>query len=71
MGKLLLGVVISKEIADEIKNKKFNNFRYTRSVQFKVLDLDSMQVEDAGINDINNIVNFKFDVSDNTAVVGI
>ena len=71
MGKLLLGVVISKEIADEIKNKKFNNFRYTRSVQFKVLNLDSMQVEDAGINDINNIVNFKFDVSDNTAVVGI
>lgn len=71
MASLLLGVVISKEIADEIKNKKFNNFRYTRSVQFKVLNLGSMQVEDAGINDINNIVNFKFDVSDNTAVVGI
>ena len=71
MASLLLGVVISKEIADEIKNKKFNNFRYTRSAHFKVLNLDSMQVEDAGINDINNIVNFKFDVSDNTAVVGI
>lgn len=71
MASLLLGVVISKEIANEIKNKKFNNFRYARSAQFKVLNLDSMQVEDVGINDVSNIVNFKFKISNNTAVVGI
>lgn len=71
MGKVLLGVVVSKRIANDIRKSKFNISKYLEITQFKVLNLDSMQVEDAGINDINNIVNFKFDVSDNTAVVGI
>lgn len=71
MGRVLLGVVVSKRIANDIRKSKFNISKYLEITQFKVLNLDSMQVEDVGINDINNIVNFKFDVSDNTAVVGI
>lgn len=63
--------MVSKRIANDIRKSKFNISKYLEITQFKVLNLDSMQVEDAGINDINNIVNFKFDVSDNTAVVGI
>ena len=36
-----------------------------------MLNLDSMQVEDVGISDVSSIVNFKFKISNNTALVGI
>lgn len=71
MGRVLLGVVVSKRIANDIRKSKFNISKYLEITQFKVLNLDSMQVEDAGVNDIGSITNFNFDVSDNTAVVGI
>jgi len=71
MGRVLLGVVVSKRIANDIRKSKFNISKYLEITQFKVLNLDSMQVEDAGINDIGSITNFNFDVSNNIATVSI
>ena len=71
MGRVLLGVVVSKRIANDIKKSKFNISKYLEITQFKVLNLDSMQVEDAGINDIGSITNFNFDVSNNIATVKV
>ena len=71
MGKVLLGVVVSKRIANDIRKSKFNISKYLEITQFKVLNLDSMQVEDASINDIGSITNFNFDVSNNIATVKV
>lgn len=71
MGKVLLGVVVSKRIANDIRKSKFNISKYLEITQFKVLNLDSMQVEDAGINDIGSITNFNFDVSNNIAIAKV
>lgn len=71
MGKVLLGVVVSKRIANDIRKSKFNISKYLEITQFKVLNLDSMQVEDAGINEVGSITNFNFDVSNNIATVKV
>lgn len=59
MGKVLLGVVLDSDICKNIRRTYFDCTLHLQIDRFKVLDLDTMMIEDAGIDDLYELINYE------------
>lgn len=59
MSRVLLGVVLDSDICKNIRMTYLDCTLHLQIDKFKVLDLDTMMVEDAGIDDLCELINFE------------
>lgn len=59
MGRVLLGVVLDSDICEYIKSMHFSCDLHFQADRFKVLDLDTMLVEDAGIDGLDGLIDYE------------
>lgn len=59
MGRVLLGVVLDSDFCEYIKSMHFSCTLHFQADRFKVLDLDTMLVEDVGIDGLDGLIDYE------------
>lgn len=59
MSRVLLGVNLDSDISNDIRSLNYVCSLYFQVNKFKVLDLDTMMVEDAGIDDLDGLIDYE------------
>lgn len=59
MGRVLLGVVLDSDFCEYIRSMHFSCDLHFQADRFKVLDLDTMLVEDVGIDGLDDLIDYE------------
>lgn len=59
MSRVLLGVNLDSDISNDVRGMNYSCSLYFQVNKFKVLDLDTMLVEDVGVDDLDDLIDYE------------